>query len=290
MSFQQRYLQCGRFTVSLQSTLNSVNEAVSRNYHELSGSPEFVDFAIKLVPTRGARRWVKPQARFLCNGLEPFNPLPLNQAYPLLEWGLNWAVTQHFHETLVIHAAVLEKNGKAVILPGLPGAGKSTLCAALAYGGGWRLLSDELTLYDPEYHEVLPNPRPVSLKNQSIDLIAKHFTVPMTPTVHDTLKGSVAHTKPTSDSLHRVMENCPPTHVIFPKFNANLTAKTVRESSSPKSRYFFDIADNSFNYSILRHKGFLAVGKLVSQCDVRNVEYGGDFDSIIEYFETLVNE
>jgi predicted ATPase len=45
----------------------------------------------------------------------------------------------------MLHAAVVEKNGKALILPALPGSGKSTLSAALAMNG-WRFLSDEFTM------------------------------------------------------------------------------------------------------------------------------------------------
>src|SRR3546814_969352 len=46
---------------------------------------------------------------------------------------------------LIIHAAALEKSGRAAILPGAPGSGKSTLTAYLVHNG-WRLLSDELAL------------------------------------------------------------------------------------------------------------------------------------------------
>jgi hypothetical protein len=43
---------------------------------------------------------------------------------------------------------VLERGGRALLLPAPSGSGKSTLCAGLAFNG-WRLLSDELALLDP---------------------------------------------------------------------------------------------------------------------------------------------
>jgi len=74
----------------------------------------------------------------------------------------------------MLHAAVLEKNGRAVVLPGDPGAGKSTLTAALMLSG-WRLLSDEITLVDRDDGLLVGLARPVSLKNASIDVIQRAF-------------------------------------------------------------------------------------------------------------------
>ena len=83
---------------------------------------------------------------------------------------MNWCIAGHAHHYLMLHAAVLEKNGQAVILPGDPGAGKSTLTALLALSG-WRLLSDEITLIDRDDGLIVPLARPVSLKNASIDVV-----------------------------------------------------------------------------------------------------------------------
>src|SRR3546814_17273791 len=69
----------------------------------------------------------------------------LGQALPMLEWGLNWCIGAHGHQFLIIHAAVIERNGLAAILPGAPGSGKSTLTACLVHNG-WRLLSDAMAL------------------------------------------------------------------------------------------------------------------------------------------------
>ena len=74
------------------------------------------------------------------------------------------------HHYLILHAAVVEKNGLAAILPAPPGSGKSTLTAGLVLSG-WRLLSDELTLIERKTGLIQPLPRPMSLKNQSIEVI-----------------------------------------------------------------------------------------------------------------------
>lgn len=114
----------------------------------------------------------------------------------MLEWGLNWCVSMHAHHYLIIHAAVVEKNGLAAILPAPPGSGKSTLTAGLVLSG-WRLLSDELTLIDRRTGLLHALPRPVSLKNQSIDVIRQFNPEAFINRVsHDTSKGSVAHMRP----------------------------------------------------------------------------------------------
>lgn len=61
--------------------------------------------------------------------------------FALLQWGMNWCIAGHARHYLVLHAAVLERDGGAVVLPGDSGAGKSTLTAALMLAGRRLLLS-----------------------------------------------------------------------------------------------------------------------------------------------------
>src|SRR3546814_15972535 len=83
----------------------------------------------------------------------------------MLEWGLNWCIGAHGHQFLIIHAAVIERNGLAAILPGAPGSGKSTLTACLVHNG-WRLLSDEMALVSLQDGGLTALARPISLKNR----------------------------------------------------------------------------------------------------------------------------
>ena len=53
-------------------------------------------------------------------GILPFAPLPLDQAFPMLEWGLNWCVSAHCHQYLIFHAAVVEKSGPRADPSGAP--------------------------------------------------------------------------------------------------------------------------------------------------------------------------
>jgi len=87
------------------------------------------------------------------------------------------------------------RGAGAVIMPGVPGAGKSTLCAAFGLSG-WRTLSDEHALIPPVSRQVVPLCRPVSLKNESIGVIRSFSSQAVFgPPSRDTHKGTVQHMK-----------------------------------------------------------------------------------------------
>jgi HprK-related kinase A len=258
----------GDFAVRVQTTLKHVIDGIALLYADYPLSEdgaEFADFHIRLDSPPNLHRFFKPQVRFMLDGRAPFKPLPLDQAFPMFEWGLNWCVSTHANSFLMIHAAVIEKHGHAAILPAPPGSGKSTLCAALV-GRGWRLLSDELTLIRIGDRAIVPLPRPVSLKNKSIDIIRDFQPgAVISRPVLDTMKGTVAHVKPPSASIARANETCRPGWIIFPRYVAG-----AGTSMAPlgRSRAFIRVADNAFNYSVLGGDGFNALADVVgeSQC------------------------
>src|SRR5205809_2621268 len=187
-------LRTGPVVNRIQSRLAKVVHGVALHYADctIEDSAGFADFHVRDSPPLGLRRWVKPQIKFQFDGTSPFLPLPASQAFAMLEWGLNWCVSNHCHQYLIVHAASVERSGLALLLPGPPGSGKSTLCAALT-SRGWRLLSDELTLLDLVTGSIIALPRPISLKNASIVAIGRFAPdAQLGPPVHDTLKGSVA--------------------------------------------------------------------------------------------------
>jgi HprK-related kinase A len=278
-------LHAAPFVVHLRTQLPSVVEGIRRMYADYRLEPElnYADFHIEISRPKNLRRWLRPQVSFFHDGKEPFRPLPLNQAFPLFEWGLNWCIANYMHQNLILHAAAVEKGGRVVILPGDPGAGKSTLCAALA-NRGWRLLTDELTLISLKDHCVLPVPRPVSLKNASIDVIkAFEPSVIMSDLAHDTVKGTVAHMKPPAESVDCRQECVQPAWIIFPKYTAGAKARLEPES---KCSAFMRIIKHAFNYSVLGDSGFHAIGKLLDECDCYDFSYS-KLDDAIELFDAL---
>lgn len=278
-------LRTGPVVTEIRSRLPAVANGIALLYpdHTLEDASGFADFHVRLAPPRGLRRWLKPQVHFQLDGRTPFYPLPADQAFAILEWGLNWCVYSHCHRYLILHSAVLERSGRALLFSAPPASGKSTLCAGLV-SRGWRLLSDELALVEPASGEIVPLPRPIGLKNASIEVIGRFAPgAVIGPTVIDTQKGSVAHLKPPADSVRRAQERARPRWLVLPRYEAGAPACLTR---LPKARALMRLADGSFNYHLHGRTGFEVLVRLVEACDCHEFVYG-DLEEAVATFEAL---
>lgn len=271
------------FVVHVRSDIPVVSEGIEALYAHHTVRPigeDFADFHVSVTPTR---RWFRPLCAFELDGFRPFTPLAIGEAYAFLEWGLNWCVTGYGHSWLTLHSAVLEKGGRAVILPAPPGSGKSTLCAALMLNG-WRLLSDEMALLDPQTLALTPAPRPVSLKNQSIGVIrALAPDAVMGPVAHDTLKGTVCHLRASHESFLRSQETAFPAWVVFPRYEAN---SGFQISPRGRAQTLLELTSNSFNHHVHGRAGFDALARLVDICSCHDLHYS-DLDAALQWFDAL---
>jgi HprK-related kinase A len=254
----------------------------------LGRDDEFADFHLAVRFDRGLhalwRRLAgRRQARFSTDGLAAFTTLPATQAFHMVEWGLNWAVTAHAHHYVVYHAAVLERGGRALVLPAPPGSGKSTLTAALAQRG-WRLLSDELALLDPRDGRLYGLARPVNLKNQAIALMREFAPgAVMTAPVPDTLKGTLSLMKAPGDAIARVREGARPAWVVVPGFEPGAAP---RLEPLPKAQAHLLLAEQAFNYDIHGVDGFEATADLVDGADCHAFTYSR-LDDAVRVFDEL---
>jgi HprK-related kinase A len=279
-------LRIGPFSFRIVSRIDSIARGLLTLYpdYPLLAADEFVDYTVHIDGGAGLRRWFSPQAIFRYDALEPFTPLPEAHAFPLLEWAMNWCVSTQAHQFLILHSSVIEREGCAVIMPAPPGSGKSTLCAALSHRG-WRLLSDELALISLEDSSITPFGRPISLKNQSIEIIRNY--VPgavfnaITP---ETNKGSVTHLKVPTEHLHRIKETAQPRWVVFPKYVSG-SAPLLQARS--KANSMLELGRNSFNYMVLGRKGFEALSSVVDASDCYDFQYS-QLDDALEVFDQLV--
>lgn len=258
------FLRTGPFVVRLRSNLPEIAASVATLYggHRLAAA-DFADFHVAVRKTAGPRGYVRPQIVFALDGEEPFEPFARREAPAVLEWGLNWAISTHANQYLLIHAACVEKDGKAAIMPGEPGKGKSTLCAALVHRG-WRLLSDELAVIDMADGTLLPLCRPMSLKNRSIGAI-RDFAPDaiLGPTIADTRKGTLALLPAPSDSVRRMAERATARFILFPNFAAGAAADLTARS---RGTSLIAVAENAFNYQVHGRPGFDRLAELVAAC------------------------
>lgn len=260
------------FVMRIKSNVASLPKDIALTYADFGVLPRdtFADFHVDVLREPGMRGWVAPLARFFFDGQPSFIPLPIAQAFAMLEWGLNWCVASHAHQFLVIHAAVIERNGQAAILPAPPGSGKSTLCAALIQRG-WRLLSDELALYDMDTGLVYGMARPVNLKNKSIDVIRTFEpSVFISDRVHDTTKGTIALLRPPPESVRRAREPAQPAWVVLPRYVPSAPASLTRHG---KAETVMLMAEQSFNYDIHGRQGFEGMCRLVEGVDCYEFSY-----------------
>lgn len=280
-------LRFGPFVIRIRSPFNSVMQGLACLYGEypLSEATAFSDFDVTVTRTTGLRRWWRAQAVFQFDGSEPFAPLPATHALPLLEWSMNWCISMHVQQYLLLHAAVVEREGCAVVLPAPPGSGKSTLCAGLIHRG-WRLLSDEMALISLHDGKIWPLGMAVSLKNQSIDVIRAFAPQAVfSPTVHDTHKGSVALLKVPSAQVERLGESAQPRWIVFPRYVAGGPARLTPRS---KAHSMLELGRNSFNYMVLGRTGFECLARVVDASNCYDFSYSC-LEDAVEIFDCMAS-
>ncbi len=276
-------LRTGPLVFCIRSRVAEVAQGLIALYgaHPVLDADSFADFDVSVDPAAGLRRWWRPQLFFGVDGSSPFAPLPGNQGLPMLEWGMNWCVSGSCHQYLVLHAAVLERNGRALVMPAPSGSGKSTLCAALLFRG-WRLLSDELALIDPATGHLLPMPRAVSLKNASIEVL-QAFAGPALrfgSVVHDTVKGRVGHFAPPAPSVHQADESVLPAWIVFPRFEPGAPAVMTPLS---RGQTLMRLIENAFNYNVHAAAGFHLLADLVQASRCAQYHYSDLAQAVLDF-------
>lgn len=281
-------VRTGPVVANIQSSLPEVSRGLAFHYaqHAVEADNGFADFHVRVDAPTGLRRVLHRQVVFRFDGIEPSASMPVGQGFALLEWGLNWCVAAHCHQYLIMQAAVIERNGRALVLPAPSGSGKSTLCAAVVYGGGWRLLSDEMALLDPSSGHLLPLPRPVSLKNASIDVIRSFApTAQFGDEVLETTKGRVAHVKPPAECVALAARVAVPTWVVLPTFSAGEPAQLLPLS---RARAFMALIDNAFNYEVHGRAGFAALAAMIDRSRAFTFRYSDPAEAV-KAFDALAS-
>jgi hypothetical protein len=184
-----------------------------------------------------------PLFRLYLDDEEVFNAQQVHSVFAHLLWHINRQVIEASSSTyLLLHAAVAELAGRAVLLPASAGSGKTTLVAGLVQAG-LRYMSDEVAAIDPRTGLVHPFPKPLSVEPGSWGALAA-----LRPNVAEELEVfNVGQWQVRADDIRprAVAGPCHPATVITPRYVAGATAALIPQSRADAVAM---MVANSFNF------------------------------------------
>lgn len=275
-------LRIGPVSFRIGSAWPEPLEAMARLYEDYPPPGEVCDFTVRLEPERPWRRWLRPSVAIAGDYVLP-DAAPMALAHGLLaaEMGMNLQMALGQKQYLLLHAASVEKAGRALILTGESGAGKSTL-AALLGERGWRLMGDEFALLGLDDGRLRAFPRAVSLKNGAIAVMEREAAPErFGPRLEGTPKGAIRHLRPNAAALADMDAPALPALILFPRFGEAAAARAVGQAE-----LFMRLTQASTNYVGLGQPGFTALTRLVESCPAAALDYP-DTDSAVQMVETL---
>ena len=170
--------------------------------------------------------------------------------------------------TIALHAGAVVHNENVILLPGISGAGKSSLTAWLIAKGG-SYLSDELisvSITDPGH--VYYFSRPICLKPGSIPLIEQMpITASSPPMLLDSFGAVVPH-RLLNPEFNPV--TAPPAIILFPDFQADSQPHLEPISTARATTLLMGCLVNARN---LENHGFRQILKLVGTTSAYRLRY-----------------
>ncbi len=242
------------------------------------------DFTVRLFASRLWRRFIRPSVMIGGDFVLPeAAPLPLAQGLLAAEMGMNLQMALGQRRYLLLHASVVERDGRALLMTGESGAGKSTLAAMLA-ARGWRLMGDEFALIDPTTGLVHAFPRLISLKNAAIGVMETALPdARFGPLLAGTPKGDIRHLVPDARAIAAMDQPARPVLLLFPRYGFEPATRPVGSGE-----VFVRLTQASTNYVAMGERGFDALSGLVTAVPSWAVDYP-DTDAAIDQVETLWN-
>lgn len=247
--------------------------------------PTAPQFTVRLEPERPWRRFIRPSVAIRGDFMLP-DALPMALSHGLLaaEMAMNLQLALGERRFLLLHAASVERAGRALILTGESGAGKSTLAALLSLRG-WRLMGDEFALLDPATGLLHAFPRAVSLKNASVAVVtAEAGPARMGPVLAGTPKGLIRHLIPDATAIARMDEPARPAAILFPRFGHETAIRAVGCAEA-----FVRLTQASTNYVALGEAGFTALTGLIAAAPPVAIDYP-DTAAAIDLVERIAAE
>jgi hypothetical protein len=177
-----------------------------------------------------------------------------------LLWDLNQEAVRSTSDRLLFHAGGVQSGDCGVLLPAQSGSGKSTLVTALVQAGcGY--LSDELVALSLSTGQLLPYPKPVTLKTGSFPFF--EALRPAGAPGSDGQEPGEWLVRPEDIRSGSVGQACNPTLVVTPHYVAGAP---TRLRQLPPDEAFLALALNTVNLEKLGATGAQLLGNLVEVC------------------------
>lgn len=168
-------------------------------------------------------------------------------------WDVSSSAIQKTSAFFALHAGAVTHGGRAILFPGPPDSGKTTLTAALTRAG-CSYLSDEVALLAPDTGLVHPFPRALWMEAPSLDVISG-----LRSTLHPDFRGvkrDQYHVHPDDLRPDAIGSPSPVGFVIAPTYSKGAGTELMPMS---RAEAVVMLADNSFNFERFKARGVRAL-------------------------------
>lgn len=219
---------CARIRYGHKDQMRMVDTVIGHLKAEEPPEPNFVID----IPASG---WMEDGKRHLasnvyCNGEKESQALKLSRLGPIVKNALWTRAVNAYDFLLNLHAGVVAKGDRCILLPAPSGSGKSSLTAALTHGG-FRYFSDEVGLVDRASLQVVPVPLAVCVKSTGFDLMSRYYPgIAQLPAHKRDDDKVVVYVQPRPEEMR-----CAPgfvSHIVFPCYAEGQPTRLERLSRS----------------------------------------------------------
>ena len=197
-------------------------------------------------------------------------------------WEITRAAIDSERCSILVHAGVVARDGRAVVLPAPPDAGKSTLVAALV-AAGFDYLSDEAAVIDPGTLRCRPMPRPLGLDPGSWPLFPE--LAPRDPFV---VECSAAMWLVAPDALRPgAIGAAAPAEIaaiVVPGYDPR---RPTTAASLPRAEALTLLSEHSFDFAGHGRRGFRSLARLVASVPCRRLSVR-ELDRAVAEIEALI--
>ena len=276
----------GDIRVCMRSELPDVLDDYAALYRSYRRDDYVADRSVIQTQVRHGSRSVPGRRRYdVCIDGEVYRSNQRRlEVLPYVEWGINARVIATRSDYLQLHAASLVRDGVGVVLPGIPGAGKSTLAAALL-SRGWQYMCDEFALINTKTLRLHPFPKALCIKAGSFEVVRQlNLRLWHDRSYVKFMKGKVGYISSSDMGMGAIASASPIRFVIFPKYTGqsepHLRAVTRTQSA-------IALASQALNRHVFGHRTMSILCNIVRDAECFALE-SGPIKKTCDLLESLV--